>query len=614
MNVEASKADGGKLHMQVYSAILKDMPQPKDLPLQEGYCSKQRVELIREVVLTYRQQAILTLVSGLNNIRAWHDATHILEDALKQSPNHEVFAQLLQDNKKKLEGLKRECKIRGMDDAAGARTMKRGRVNKVPYPWIVPEELARSNTAVKRQKARFKEASSTAIIAASSVGGMSNDNFGVFAKCDIPKGQCVVLDKSIFCDYNIPGRDYCGACCESLVDKSIPVSCCQTRFCSDDCKSKALSNYHKTICSKDFAWLYDECKDVDFQSDAIPLVMLKILATAVQQGVKPLSLPCVATLTASYHNDTLSFFRLQHNVVTPIRILQTLGVDVFVNSRFDSWIIQTLFLRIENNMEGSTFGKRTSIGISPLFSMFNHDCDPSAKWGPKDKLLGMGGPIIVSALRDIKANEEIKVSYVVRHLPEHQRREKLRLQLGMICRCNRCVRTRAGEKEADRSEMDIVMEEHEPAEIEKALENMGLGLGAGAEPDMTKLMVMMGLDPKSSIEDMMKMMGPGAASGSTGSGSAPDIAKMMDKMGLVGASGSKPDLTGLMKMMGTSLGPGSVPDLTKMMDKMGASGSKPDLANMMKMMGSGLGSGSAPDMTKMMDTMGFKPTSGNKQT
>ncbi len=382
----------------------------------------------------------------------------------------------------------------------------------------------------------------------------------MFAKCDIPKGQRIILDKSIFCDYNIPGGNYRGACCESLVGKGIPVGCCQTQFCSDDCKSKALSNYHKSICSKDFAWLYDECKDVDFQNDTIPLVMLKILATAVQQGVKPLSLPCVATLTAGYQNDALSFFRLHHNVITPIKILQTLGVDVFANTRYDSWVIQTLFLRIENNMQGHTFGKRTSIGINPLFSMFNHDCDPSAKWGPKNELVEAGGPIIVSALRDIQSNEEIKVSYVERHLPEKQRRLKLSLQLGMNCKCDRCVRARAGNEELDWNRMDMVAE-HEPAEIENALSVMGLGAGAGKEPDMTKLMNMMGMES---------------------------------------TTNSKKDLANLMQMMGPHLGSGSAP------------GGNIDAARVLDMVGSGLGSGSAPDMTKMMKMMGLKSASGKK--
>ena len=214
-------------------------------------------------------------------------------------------------------------------------------------------------------------------------------------------------------------------------------------------------------------------------------------------------------------------------------------------------------------MQGRTFGKRTSIGINPLFSMFNHDCDPSAKWGPKNELVEAGGPIIVSALRDIKSNEEIKVSYVERHLPEKQRRLKLSLQLGMNCKCDRCVRARAGNEELDWNRMDMVAE-HEPAEIENALEVLGLGAGAGKEPDMTRLMNMMGMESTSSREK---------------------------------------DLANLMQMMGPRLGSGSA----------GATpGGNIDPARMMDMMGSGLGSGSTPDMTKMMEMLGLKSASGTK--
>jgi len=560
MNYQTVKTDGGKLYDKVYSTIAKDIPQLKHLLRQDFHRSMPKMLILREVVWTYRKQAILMMATALSAIRAGHDSICVLEDALKLSPGNKVFAHLLAVNTKRMEERKLVFKSRGMDDVTMAKAVKRGRVNRVAYPWIVPEELARSTKAVKRLKAKFKDASANAIIAASSVGGISKDNYGVFAKNDIYKGQRILLDETIFCNYNILGGNYCEACCERLVAGGITVACCQAKYCSEDCKSKALSNYHKTICDQDFSWLYDDCKDADFSfNDAIPLVMLKLLATAVQQDLKPLSLPCVATLTANLNSDKVSFFRLQHNVTTPLKILQTLGVDIFANSRFDSWVTQTLFMRIENNMQGHTFGKRTSIGVNPYFSMFNHDCNPSAKWGGRNGLLSVGGPINVSAVRDIKANEEIKVSYVERNLPEEHRREKLKLQLGMICLCERCLRGRSGEKKIDQDIVDMMMEEYDPAEFKEALDIIGLGADAGKAPDLTVLMEMMGLHPDSSSE--------------------PDLASMMSLMGLGAASGSKPDL-----------------------------------ANMMDMMRSGLGSGRAPDMTNIMEMMGLNPASGQKQT
>ncbi len=150
MNFEAVGAEGGKLYFRVYSAMVKNIPQLKQVPLQEFFGSKEKMKILSEVVCAYRKLAVIAMISGLQSIRAWDDVTQVLEDALKRSPNDSLLARKLESNKKNMEGLKRDFKTRGMDDATVAKTIKRGLVKKLPYPWIVPEELARSNTAIKR--------------------------------------------------------------------------------------------------------------------------------------------------------------------------------------------------------------------------------------------------------------------------------------------------------------------------------------------------------------------------------------------------------------------------------------------------------------------------------
>ena len=128
-----------------------------------------------------------------------------------------------------------------------------------------------------------------------------------------------------------------------------------------------------------------------------------------------------------------------------MRILQTLGVDVFKDMRFDACALQTLILRIENNMDDIKLGGLMCSSIKPLFSMFNHDCDPSADW-PADHL---GGPVLVLAKRDIKKGEEITVSYVLNELPEIHRRASLIAQIGMMCECVRCQAEREAAPEEE---------------------------------------------------------------------------------------------------------------------------------------------------------------------
>lgn len=148
---------------------------------------------------------------------------------------------------------------------------------------------------------------------------------------------------------------------------------------------------------------------------------------------------CVGALNADYHKELLSIFKLHDNVVAPVRILQTLGVDVFKATRFDSWAIQTLILRIQNNLNENKWNGMIFSAIRPLFCMFNHDCDPSAIWPS----LHAGGPVVVVADRDIKEGEEITVSYIGDPPSrEEDRREMLRAQIGTMCGCARCNRER----------------------------------------------------------------------------------------------------------------------------------------------------------------------------
>lgn len=92
--------------------------------------------------------------------------------------------------------------------------------------------------------------------------------------------------------------------------------------------------------------------------------------------------------------------------------------------------MQTLSLRIENNKQGSSIGMRTHSGISPLFTMFNHDCNPAAKW---DCIGELRGPMAVVAKRDINEGEEISVAYVDVNGRERERRDQLVGQIGRMC-------------------------------------------------------------------------------------------------------------------------------------------------------------------------------------
>ena len=68
---------------------------------------------------------------------------------------------------------------------------------------------------------------------------------------------------------------------------------------------EAKDTYHDVICGKDFSWLYRACTEADqIYCDKGPLMMVKILATAIQQNCKPLEFSCVRTLKAETSSES----------------------------------------------------------------------------------------------------------------------------------------------------------------------------------------------------------------------------------------------------------------------------------------------------------------------
>ena len=74
--------------------------------------------------------------------------------------------------------------------------------------------------------------------------------------------------------------------------------------------------------------------------------------------------------------------------------------------------------------------------------MLNHDCTPGATWHCIDIGGGSGGAIEVAAVRDIKKDDEIYVSYVPVVHPEAKRRGIVEGFIGKMCECSRCVQER----------------------------------------------------------------------------------------------------------------------------------------------------------------------------
>ena len=444
--LKAREPDDGSLPAKVFSTILSKLPQAENQSLEAYYL------LVISSIKMMHERAYLIMAQGLLSMSAWDDALAVLKEAIIAFPETWEFKKLRRQWKKDQWVLENNLQVRGNDAESIKKIFKSGKLERVAYPWIGVKELERNVKSMKRANTQFEAASKNAYIQKSPLDGASTregvreDNFGVFAKCDIREGDTILDTRSIWTDYRTRvGDNCCSACCQSVPEKlAIQMKCCNSKFCTDVCKQEATDTYHDVICGKDFSWLYRACKEADqFYSDKAPLMMVKILATAIHLNCKPLKVPCVRTLQANYDNVSLSKFTLFDNIVAPIQILETLGVDIFADLKFDSWAIQTVITRIENNRVGKkTLGNRKYSTVDPLFCFFNHSCTPSATF----KFVGGSTFTTVKALRDIKKGEEICISYVDPRLPGSVRRDKIWKRIGRACHCLRCSREREVEE------------------------------------------------------------------------------------------------------------------------------------------------------------------------
>jgi len=430
----SGKVDTDTLVYKVYKTVfIRVAMSPEWTGPAEAH--EETIALFNEM----EERALITMVEGLSRIQALHDALVVAREAKRRFPKNAVFEGYVQMLPFQQRALDQECREKDIHDPA---VRKVGRLHRVQYPWIAQEEVGRSNKAIKKIKANIEAASDNAVLRTSPLCCGTEDSLGVFTRRKIPKGERIVLDRSVFSIFNDTAETTCDACSAPLSGNSHALECCNVRYCSAICKAEALKSYHKTLCRKDFGWLYKQYSDADpLSNDMVPLLMVKVLATAIEQNARPLKVACVGTMHAGYGKQNPSYFKLMDNITAPIKILQTLGVDIFTDRRFDSWVMQTLFLRIENNKQGVKFGRLTHSGLNPMFTMFNHACDPAALWWPEGGTIG--APVEVRAYRNIEEGEEICISYTDIVLPEMKRRSMVRPHIGKDCECARCLKERA---------------------------------------------------------------------------------------------------------------------------------------------------------------------------
>lgn len=283
----------------------------------------------------------------------------------------------------------------------------------------------------------------------------TSDAYGIYATSNIDARETIFVDTSLFVSVS-DMNERCAGCCDILEETTTNLPCCDAAFCSDKCAQNSLHLFHPTVCGKDYPRLQgitDRNLSLDYDDLSRQHLLVRVLATVVQHPCPdPLAVPLINQLSAPYSGDHLTSFDFDESIVVPTAILQDLGVDVFANQFYDTWVIQTILARIYNNRNGESDENGSWHAIYPLFTFFNHSCRPNVAWNNcMDERSNM---LRVTAEKDIKAGEQLTVSYDedCETMVWRQRHKYLEHWMPSGCDCWLCGEEKAMEGKAKEGE------------------------------------------------------------------------------------------------------------------------------------------------------------------
>ena len=155
----------------------------------------------------------------------------------------------------------------------------------------------------------------------------------------------------------------------------------------------------------------------------------------------PLEHSIVAQLCVPYSPFNYIPFNYQKHIVRPITMLESLGVDVFADLDYDTWILLTIQHRLRNNQIALTGPNgRPGHRLSQLYAFFNHSCEPNVTGEPDSE---GGTTLVMKATRRIGSGEELFVSYLGQQslaITMENRRAALWPWFGCDCKCPKCIK------------------------------------------------------------------------------------------------------------------------------------------------------------------------------
>jgi hypothetical protein len=331
--------------------------------------------------------------------------------------------------------------------------VRNGSILSRPYPWMTTDLMQRPDTVVdimQKQLEMFSEGRCTArksnIQNDQTPQALGEDVLGVYALRDIAAEEEIFVDKTATGVTSV-GSKRCELCCGNICNETKCPSCAMA-YCSEQCLVAAFLSGHLASCgSKAVSYTgYGKEESTKFSRTVRSKLLRRYLEIIVQHmrikedpTLHPLQVLSMMRLTPKYTGDEIVPINYLDDIVHPISMLQRLGIDVFTDFRYDTWVLFTMRFRLNNNVVGITIDNKDYLyGVFPMMAILNHSCDPSVRYSKE----GTNATITLTATRDIAAGEEIFTSYLgdTEEQSLTERRQALMAWLGTTCKCSRCLK------------------------------------------------------------------------------------------------------------------------------------------------------------------------------
>ncbi|KAF7950754.1 uncharacterized protein EAE97_002306 [Botrytis byssoidea] len=338
-----------------------------------------------------RKQAYTQLIFSLDHLQALPDIKSITTEALRHYPDDITFLRSQEAATSAYERNRILIYEQSLSDGVKWMKAEMGAVWSKPYPWASGFHT-RSKSSIKPANIALKKCSKVLRIRPSTVAVPNSDgaSYGMFASQDIHEGDIIIERSPVLSISGLQLKKHL-----SMIDSLIG-------------ETKTKSKTSPGNCFNCYGLLNESGPKYGFQSR------------------RSCSRPLV--LRDPHH--------------PAFKILEMLGIDIFANQWYDTWVLKTLWQIFRVNSAGE-YNAEDEYGcwVDGLYAMFNHSCEEPRMLGTYIQDFDRAGSKFqYCALREIKKGEEVCVSYIkVLSGSKMERRKALASWLSGDCRCKRCL-------------------------------------------------------------------------------------------------------------------------------------------------------------------------------